>query len=880
MTDQDPRFWQDLLLHWMHDPADKALDIRGHVSRAARYYSAATGQETSAAELKNTADAIASYHERLPVPYWKLAEETIVGPAAGQLEIRHPLSGEACALRGFPAAIDEGTVVAAIKRIVKDCNTAPHRFLAIWRRLIDELQRGATPEAGRLPAETRAPDHTIWNHLDTTTAFAAASHPSKSAKKAWGLLSFKLSPVQTFIRDARSTRDVFAGSFLLAWLVFRAMEPILEELGPTAFVYPSLRGAPLMDWWLAERKVPGVAAPPPDRLLLANFPNRFLAVVPDGDSEHAGAELGKRVEAACQAAWMELADAVHQYLGKREPFSQTPGWDLNWDAQVRDFFHVQTTFLPWASLDSPNLYRDLFGKDSLGDLSGVSESLAKIQKAIQAKGHANFYDSQIGKWQFLVQLSALVMEAASRVKHIPAYRPQPDSSGFYPQKCTLLGTYEQMGPGDRAANDEFWKKAQQKLQTSGLREGERLCAVSLVKRFAFQASLNRTLGIDRDDVRFPDTATVAATLWLRKAKIDPDADWGAAWSGQWLHAQIQKPKDETEEAVPEAAWASIRDARKSDSAGKPPTYYAILLMDGDSLGEWLSARHPKSPTLQQAYAKPLLDYFSGLDIPAGQFERKRPVGPALHASISEALGHFSTLVVPRIVKHFHGELVYAGGDDVLAFLPTATALACARALQLAYQGRKNDVFGEAEHGWLKDNGRMLLTMGPHAGISAGLAIAHYHEDLRVALDHARAAESLAKKAIRHDTASACKNRIALTVAKRSGEVLTRSCEWDFIPDMQRFLDTFLGGASDAWVRQIAPQASFFETLGEDCMRAEIARAIRRSEERNLFDVDETLDSLSLYRSSYARREGDTRTAGGDFLDLVHAASFLARGRDE
>ena len=37
--------WDDLLVAFLHDPPDKALDIRGHVQRACRYASAAVGRD-------------------------------------------------------------------------------------------------------------------------------------------------------------------------------------------------------------------------------------------------------------------------------------------------------------------------------------------------------------------------------------------------------------------------------------------------------------------------------------------------------------------------------------------------------------------------------------------------------------------------------------------------------------------------------------------------------------------------------------------------------------------------------------------------------------------------------------------------------------------
>ena len=52
---------------------------------------------------------------------------------------------------------------------------------------------------------------------------------------------------------------------------------------------------------------------------------------------------------------------------------------------------------------------------------------------------------------------------------------------------------------------------------------------------------------------------------------------------------------------------------------------------------------------------------------------RRPVGPALHASISEALNNFASHVAPGIVEKHNGTMIYSGGDDVLALLP-----ACAK----------------------------------------------------------------------------------------------------------------------------------------------------------------------------------------------------------
>ncbi len=76
--------------------------------------------------------------------------------------------------------------------------------------------------------------------------------------------------------------------------------------------------------------------------------------------------------------------------------------------------------------------------------------------------------------------------------------------------------------------------------------------------------------------------------------------------------------------------------------GEPSPYYALLLMDGDSVGTLIRA--------------------VGADPVTTVFDR-------------------FTRAVPGLVKQNNGACIYAGGDDVLAVLPMTTALACVQAVR-------------------------------------------------------------------------------------------------------------------------------------------------------------------------------------------------------
>ncbi len=134
----------------------------------------------------------------------------------------------------------------------------------------------------------------------------------------------------------------------------------------------------------------------------------------------------------------------------------------------------------------------------------------------------------------------------------------------------------------------------------------------------------------------------------------------------------------------------------------------------------------------------LVKYFECLNPENSErLNARRPVGPALHASISAALANFALHIAPNIIRQHHGTVIYAGGDDLLALLPVETALPCALALVRAY---RND--------WVKVDGRELFLMGVRATISGGLVIVHAKDDLRLALQDARAGEERAKAAAR------------------------------------------------------------------------------------------------------------------------------------
>lgn len=869
--------WDAVLLAYLHDPPDKALDIPGHVERAARYAEAARNEPVESSQLKNLADSLASQVERLPAPHWRILT---VAPQNGALTIFHPLSARRRNLK--VGAIDAAWLIRHVRDLTQGLNDSRWQFLVLWRFLLERLADADHPWFAHLPADTRTPDHTIWHHLDITAGLQATEDTHGRA-----LLAFALGPVQRFIEAARTVRDLWSGSMILSWLAFRAMRPILERFGPTAFVYPALRGIPLVDLWLREQLGPDkVPLPGVKQRRAPSLPHRFLALVPWGNNGEKAKALAIECQQAAQQAVRELADAVHGVLD--QPLSSLcADWDKRWQHQVENYFSFAAAVVrlggPAEEVDG-RLADLLAGKSSFAAAFPEAEAVRNLARAIPDDqqpykdphtGKVRYQD-HAGRWQYQVELVQRSLAAHRTIRHVPPNLPITPGERF-PQKCTLLGSFEQMGPDDLAASRQFWDQAvkihEKKFHGVRIRSGEALCAVALMKRFAGPALLAKVLQISPDDLRFPDTYTVAAAEWLRQVGIDPDQvrKQHRDWSGCWLHWPTPDYDLEEAEACPEPVFRQIDQARKKH--GKPPIYYAILKLDGDNLGGWL--RGENSPKVREVMHPDLVRYYEGLETQGktqtkAGLEAKRPVGPALHAAISTALTNFALHVVPEVVAEHHGTVIYSGGDDTLALLPVSTVLACARKLQQIYTSA-----------WYTHNGREYLMMGARATVSGGIVLVHATDNLRLALHDARTAEHQAKEAGR--------DAVAITVRRRSGEHTTAVCPWPFVATVQQWVGAFLQGASDRWAYHLYAERQTLTALPPEAIQAEMRRQLQRAEQPTprLIPPDRLLETFQQLRDSAVEVNGVSRRrfaspgeALENFLTLCQSASFMARGREE
>lgn len=120
------------------------------------------------------------------------------------------------------------------------------------------------------------------------------------------------------------------------------------------------------------------------------------------------------------------------------------------------------------------------------------------------------------------------------------------------------------------------------------------------------------------------------------------------YDGQWLFAERLHDLI-GENAEQKAALDKAKDTLKKfleatvGKSIKPTPYYALLLADGDGMGKAIDNQ----------------------------------TSPKEHRQLSQQLAMFAQSAKAIIETTHKGSLVYAGGDDVLAFVPLHTVLACA-----------------------------------------------------------------------------------------------------------------------------------------------------------------------------------------------------------
>ncbi|MCX6865136.1 MAG: type III-B CRISPR-associated protein Cas10/Cmr2 [Verrucomicrobia bacterium] len=815
MPASEDHFWKTKLAAFLHDPPSKCVDLRLHEQAARTLYRQAGFVDEE--EIRRLSDAYAkpsdwtaSAADRFPFPKSRGNLASVFDGVRSRFH--HPLSADQpfafhAEFASAAMAMEVDSTLQPTSQDIDGWTTGDQwraRYFCHWR-LWEKFCTEKDYRFAFLPADTRIPDHSVWTHMQVVSALdGCADGTGKDAVLKPAFLKFQLGPVQDFIAEARSIRDLWSGSYLLSWLMAAGMKALAMEVGPDSVIFPNLKGQPLFDLHLRDslwsqvnvngKSVWDHLALEKNTLLTPNLPNVFLAVVHRDRAQ----ELGQLVEKAIRNEWKKIAAAVWQYCEDADmiPADET-GFKADerkarFDRQVSQFLALSWQATPWPeSLEDTMKLADSFDKEmpikkAAKRINAIIDYATRTMPEADRDGRCyvggdNGPKNQLNNiglgWSVILAFNGWQLDAVRQTRNFDAWSSGGWEIGTFSNKDSLGGRAEAVAGGK-----DWTAKAKQKggAWKSLFKHEDWLGASNLIKRLWHLAYLEDKWGLPTASEEFPmpNTHKIAA------------------------HQPFESGDDEDEEKL----------------SGEK--YFAVLALDGDEIGKWVSGE--KTPPfgaqfscyadangVQQQGARKYFADHGGATLLA----TRRALSPSYHLQFSQALSNFALLCARPIVEAHDGRLIYSGGDDVLAMLPADAALECAQALRLAFQGNPQlkdilqatatrlrtahenakpprevpravvaaadgKLLDAIQPGYVSivanpDQSRHPITFpvpGKDAEVSVGIAIAHFKSPLQ---DVVRAAQ----KAEKHAKNSRGRAAFAVTLMKRSGEITEWGAKW-------------------------------------------------------------------------------------------------------
>lgn len=840
MTDE---IFTKKLSAFLHDSPDKPFILMQGESHEQRAKELADKIGASITE-ESASDHIASAMERSFLPQNASKTKNLQVKFLENPYIKHPLSAKEFEKAGelksnnkeiFKIAVEKAFSEIADKTYNKDDK---EKFFYLWRNLLPLLIKHSGENIKNIwtlsPADTRIPDHSIFEHLKITSACCNSAYINKLLLNNCSIFLFTIGPVQSFIAQARKTQDLYWSSFILSYLNWKAIELVADKFGPDSIIFPDIYKQPFADWWLENKLKIIVENSNAKNIKIPTIPNRFLAFIPENDKTSLSV-LGKEIEEKIKEEFKNIAEQVVKKLKLSKPNT--------FDKQIENFFQIYWIFVPW--------FRDENNKD---DWENAIEKLSpyfsqnilneqkKLLKFIKNSGE---YRPNIGNvYSILFSFAEKALGARKNIREF-------EQLGEIGRKCFLCGERNELfyrDDKDKKYRNNDACKLNDQISFKYMAQGEGLCAVCFTKRCA-EEYFKEIFGNDRVESNFPSTAGIAQTKLITAIKQvkefeDFQKKLGVNYDVQLLYEENLTENYFNKYGIPKDNLESIKKLQKvileeaKNKGIKQTEYYAVLMLDGDNMGKWLSGE--MAPNFDKIYHpevwKNLPENFK-----KELQGKKRQMTPAIHSAISTVLRNYSLEFVKKIIEEKNsGKLIYSGGDDVLAFVNLDNLLNVMVKLRAAFSGHidKNfEVdFTKDVSGFVEFDNEIILTMGPKATASMGICVAHYKTPLAIVLDTARRMEKKAKKI-------SGKNVFAISLLKHSGNIVETAFKWygdkavakeGTVSILKRLVENFKNREfSDKFVYNL--QEEFNRLVSEDnktiddlIIKTEIKRLLSRS----------------------------------------------------
>lgn len=732
-------------------------------------------------------------------------------------------------------------------------------FLSFWRFAPGKPAKDLGALWSLLPADTRTPDHTIWAHLDLVSAFSGAFQADPANTPALLVVSIGpvqgfIAQART-TSDLWAGSHLLS---MVAWEAMKDVceklgpdSVIFPQLRGVPIVDLWLyqeKDLPLEKWPDEERQW-RQSASDANPLFSAALPNKFVAVVPAAHAYKFGETIEKRARQWVREKGREATGMLLDQAGE-ENKDELPCYDQI-ERQMADFLEVSWAVVPWSLISvKDGLVRTdelaaamrAFYPEGVDSPGFLGTTLWKLLSAAKERPIKTFFKPNPGVlYPAIYDLADRLLGAAKSARPFG----QLPQEGF---RCSLCGEREwvsiernelQMSPGQREAT--LWARIERR-RPAWARKGEHLCSICTLKRLwpsIFVQSLKTKLSLPVGRyVVSTHTMALATSLdtWLSKIKEEDlqgrDAsvfrsiashvnreDVERAALPKSLHRKLESTMEEirnfayrlptflddlrekAQETTNRRKTEGERQLREIEAllgklfGKRPEAYYGLILMDGDSMGKWVSGDPSLGLKNSEVWHPDIISNLKD-EITNPELEKYindlRPMSPARHMAISAALNAFSVDLSRQVVEDvFKGKLLYSGGDDVLAMVSVDDLLPAMFVLRMVYSGiglYNQENREEREHFWkwlglgeptnflMARKGhvhlrkRLYRVMGAKATASFGAVAAHHTARLAKVLRELRTAEKRAKSEGRKDAFS-------ITLMKRAGGGVHLTLPW-------------------------------------------------------------------------------------------------------
>ena len=604
---------------------------------------------------------------------------------------------------------------------------------------------------------------------------------------------FSIGPVQTFIASARRSRDLWSGSWLLSELA-KACAKSLNDLGDTKaqLIFPHVDKSNQAD--LEENSDFSVG--------------NKVQVVLTVDSVDELKNIIDNAKKSVKKRFIKEASNALSRLPKDKHYLR----ETIWNSQLDDYLEIQTA---WARFGDDNSYHDAAQK--------AGQTLAS------RKATRDFSPTRtISEKDFITSLVQLDDARKTTDKNHNVIK-QPYQDLFMLPKSSLDGMRETVLKESGLQKNSLQRKL-------SLSKSEQLDTVGVIKR----------LGFEEKAEQFTPFTRITAHAWIKEiAQKEPDAlnrlkntyhelcRLGVASGVTGNNKVYQDFAYDAQLLYPSRLEVTLKEYQNSDdkeakeivdnlkilkktlaplfqSYGEPYRYGVLLLADGDRMGELLD----KAKTQVQ------------------------------HQEITQALSNFAGQVA-YTMRQSSGHCIYAGGDDVLGFVPLDKAYKCADDLQKLFA---NSLSGVANK----------LGAENSPTLSVGLAICHIMTPLGVIRELASQAEKFAKGDHVDESQSTEKRRNALGIllSVRSGNDTKLRFNWDDLAGLNAFetmvnyyVEKQIPSRIAYDVREIYLRTCDFaiddKQLQKDIQSAELLRMLKQARTNQSKKIaDQTIDMLN------------------------------------